>query len=754
MVSSDRADINGEDIKKELAETPDLSTLELGEKLGRAEETRLHVLARTPGMEKELERLLKAGADANACNFHDSTPLHVALSPGYVRLLVEYGASFDAVNKTGDTPLFTQVYAERPNTVAEMVALDPAQLNRKIGDGDAASTPLHKAVCSTVVETVKMLLDAGANVNAVDGNGKTPLHHAIGKNRPRIARLLIEHGADLNKLPPGCGTTPLLHALDPKTRTQHNDQNLETIELLLELGADPDAPGGDGARPLHVAMAQDDMEAVALLCSYGADLTLSNDKTGASLLHYALESRHGAAVMQALDALDDFNGVDLDMRGGDCEETLLHILARTQGGVPYMERLLKAGADPNVGNFSKSTPLHVALTPAHIRKLVEYGGDLCARSDEGAMPILYQTVYDHADCVAEIIDLAPETINHLPDSGRRNDSAIHHAVENGKHGIARMLLEAGGNANLTLKTGYAPLHIAAEKGDAEMIRLLVEFGADLNKAHNEHKVTPLASILSHSHREKCEGDNSVVKLLLDLGADPNQPDENGNRPIHMALSQGDGALVDLFRAYGGDIRLGNDKTNETPLHMALHGEGTEMIDLVLSEGIDIDARDKRGDTVLRKALLTVVHQDAKIEKLVKAGADPNLPNAENRHILHDLFTGIQLGNLDAYLGAKPDANMRDAEGNTPLLAFLKKNGSKYGASKTVGIVARLLRAGADPAAKNDAGEGALDLIEGVEELSEIAGMIKDAENGTLPAIQEEVQEAEPGVPGLYKGLGR
>ncbi len=747
-------DLTGEDIKKELAETPDVSKLDLEEKLGRAEETRVQSLARTPGMAKEVERWLKAGADPNACNFHNSTPLHVALSPDHVRLLAEYGAKFDAVNKTGDTPLFTQIYAERPNTVAAMVALDPAQLNRKIGDGEAASTPLHKAVCSTVVETVKTLLDAGANVNAVSGDGVTPLQHAIGKNHPRIVQLLVEHGADLNKLSPGCETTPLLHALDPKIRKQHNNQNMETIKLLLALGADPAAPGRDGTRPLHVAMAQNDNEIVALLCAYGADLTLGNDKTGASLLHCALESRQGEAVMQAMDALPDLNGIDLDRRGSDCEETLLHVLARTQGGVPYMERLLKAGADPNSVNMLKTTPLHIALTPAHIRKLVEYGGDLRAQSDDGEEPLKYQVTYDHADCVAEIISLAPEAINHASDAGRKDDSALHHAVETGKHAIARMLLEAGANANLTVKSGYAPLHLAVENGDEEMIRLLVEYGADLNKSYNEHKVTPLVSILSRSHREKCDGDNSTVRLLLDLGADPNQPDENGNRPIHMALSQGDGALVSLFREYGGDIRLCNDETGETPLHMALHGEGTEMIDLVLSEGIDIDARDKRGDTVLRKALLTATHRDAKIAKLVRAGADPDLPNAENSHTLHGLFTGIELKNLDAYLAAKPDANMRDADGNTPLLAFLKKNGSKYGASKTVNIVARLLNAGADPAAQNDAGETALDLIEGVEELSEIAGMIKDAENGRLPAIQEEVQETEPGVPGLYKGLGR
>jgi ankyrin repeat protein len=82
--------------------------------------------------------------------------------------------------------------------VQELLAADAALLHARDADG---STPLHCAVWKGHVEVVRLLLDAGADVNAQNSNthyGGTPLHTAAHGNRRAVAELLITHGADLH----------------------------------------------------------------------------------------------------------------------------------------------------------------------------------------------------------------------------------------------------------------------------------------------------------------------------------------------------------------------------------------------------------------------------------------------------------------------------------------------------------------------------------------------------------------------------
>lgn len=114
------------------------------------------------GNEREVTRLLNAGADVNAQNDEGDSALHTAVWEGHVsivQLLLKQGALINAQNENGETPL-------------------------------------HWAAEKGLFDIVSLLLEQRASVNAKDKDGQTPLHYAAEKGRTRVAALLLKKGAD------------------------------------------------------------------------------------------------------------------------------------------------------------------------------------------------------------------------------------------------------------------------------------------------------------------------------------------------------------------------------------------------------------------------------------------------------------------------------------------------------------------------------------------------------------------------------
>ena len=127
---------------------------------------------------------------------------------------------------------------------------------------DFDGTPLFGAACHNTPEAVKMLLGAGADVKATDGEGDTPLHFADCRN----ILLLLEAGADVEARD-ALGKTPL------HTAAERDDG--DAIELLAGVGADVNAMTGDGRTPLRLAVEEDCAEACRTLLRLGADASLA-----------------------------------------------------------------------------------------------------------------------------------------------------------------------------------------------------------------------------------------------------------------------------------------------------------------------------------------------------------------------------------------------------------------------------------------------------------------------------------------------
>jgi uncharacterized protein len=296
--------------------------------------------------------LLDAGADANAPDPAGDTPLMSVTRVGRadaVTLLLDRGATIDATDATyQQTALMVAVRENHPEIVKLLIARG-ASVNARTRVGRAPAwvlpnsqpgfghgigivrggspdrgrrapipggmTPLMYAARDGRMETVRMLLDAGAEINARDANDITPLITAITNNHPDVAHLLIERGADI-KATDWYGRTPLWAAVETRNMDVDNAtfENsidrapfLELIQVLLDRGADPNA------RTKEVPPVRNDFLRITASLSWV-----------------------------------DFTG------------QTPFITAALAGDVTVMKLLLKHGADPNIATFAGTTALMAA----------------------------------------------------------------------------------------------------------------------------------------------------------------------------------------------------------------------------------------------------------------------------------------------------------------------------------------------------------------------------------------------------------
>ncbi len=181
-------------------------------------------------------------------------------------------------------------------------------------------TPLHWAAVQGHWDVVETLVEHGADVNAVGGDGGTPLHLASHHDRPDMIRLLLDEGADL-AIQNRWGRTPLHVAAR---------RNCDLVAaLLLSRGADPNATTKEGWTPLHVAQIAGHPRVRDLLLAHGADPGRKDEK-GKLPAEYSFE--RPAAQESDPQALSSYVGRYALGPGGD-SQGLARRGAAAHGGV-------------------------------------------------------------------------------------------------------------------------------------------------------------------------------------------------------------------------------------------------------------------------------------------------------------------------------------------------------------------------------------------------------------------------------------
>ena len=430
----------------------------------------------------------------------------------------------------------------------------------------ARDVPLVEAVKGGSAGSVRALLDQRADVNVAEADGTTALHWAVQAEAAALVGLLIDAGADV-KAANRYGVTPLSLACVTG--------NAGIIGHLLEAGADANAATAGGRTALMTAARTGDVAAVTVLLAHGADVHATDDTHGQTALMWAAAKNNAGVVDTLVRA-----GADVGTRTKRGFTAFL--FAARAGRIEAATALLAAGADVNEALPNSVTPLLLAIT----NKNYELAADLLrAGADPDPAPRRMNSENLFGGSPRDAVGWS--ALHRLASSrqtplGFHNPERVHrddvHALD-----LARQLLALGADPNARIAkelkdrraprggTGATPFFVAARAGDVELMRVLVEYGAD-PFLPIENNTTPLMAaagvgVGAGSDPGTNEEVTEAFTFVLELGGNIHTVNAKGETALHGAASRGANPIVQMLVERGACL----DATNNdgwTPLARA------------------------------------------------------------------------------------------------------------------------------------------------------------------------------------------
>jgi ankyrin repeat protein/L-ascorbate metabolism protein UlaG (beta-lactamase superfamily) len=277
--------------------------------------------------------------------------------------------------------------------------------------------------------------------------------------------------------------------------------------------------------------------------------------------------------------------------------------------------------------------------------------------------------------VAQLLRQDPSLIR-SPNENPTRDLPLHTAATAGQVEIVRLLLDSGAEIDGLDSDGSTPLHCAAVSRKPEVVRLLLSRGADVNR-RDRNGAYGLSFAAS-------AGDSACIRMILDAGADMNLFTPQGTTLLHYACPRGTWWLVDRILAAGGDINRGNLE-GVTPMHLVCQGRFPDRLEAMIARGANLAVADSDGFTPLHHACMFNRPEMARV--LLEHGADANaMDDGGSTPLIWASRGDPAMVRLMLEHGADPNA--RNTWNLCPLLAAMD-NGNPE-------VVGLLLKAGADP----------------------------------------------------------
>jgi serine/threonine protein kinase len=386
---------------------------------------------------KLLEALVSSPNNIEAMNASGESALFIAVRKrkvGIVQKLLQLGANTKIENEKGNNLVHALAWNESTSGISDL-----EQRAKVLNDQPS-------------IDILKMLIDAGVDLNKANNNGDRPLHNAIRSYNNFMVEKLLNRGVDIHT-PNTEGRTLLMMAIDKA--------NMWSIDTLLNKGAKVNSQDANGLTPITILIQSNEWESLSKtnkqpniklkaahrLFEMGADPNL-RDKKGSSSLH----------------SLVAVEAAKFDDKKYIWATKCFHQSPKRNA---LIDLWIAKKANPNAVNNKGETSLHLAYSSMKIfKQLVDAGGDPLRPDRSGHIPLAL---------LASNKGIPEEIVNHIL-KNRKNinavdangDTILHRVME--KHLFGRkdrqveatiaLLVEMGADMNIKNKAGKTPLTVA------------------------------------------------------------------------------------------------------------------------------------------------------------------------------------------------------------------------------------------------------------------------------------------------------
>src|SRR5215831_10666715 len=511
------------------------------------------------GDKAALRYLIQQKADVNAPQVDGATAVHWAVyrdDAEALDMLIAAGARVDVANREGVTPLhMASLYGHA--AVIEMLLKARANMKQK---GPAGETMLMLAARNGNPDTIKLLLSAGADVNAREPvRGTTALMWAVEQRHPAAVKALLDGGADFAMKSGGAGLPR--NYMSGKVNTAAVEAAAlrhmraaaagRTYEEQLKIEGVGGRFGGTDRSQLQVGQQGQGQRGGQRGGQQGQRPTNAN-----------------APPAAAAAGAEDDNDQDVIIAGlvgtGGGGLTALTLAGR-EGDIESARLLLDKGANVNQVTEYGWSPLLTATNNRHYKLaeyLVERGADVNLANKGNWTPVYLAT--DNRNIEGGDFPVPKPDIDHL--------EYIKFLLDHGANPNARAKDNTLTRTIFTMQwfqeSGATPFVRAAQSSDLELLKLLVQHGADpmIKTEYADTALTAAAGIgwvegVTYEHSPKANVE--TVKYLLDLGLDPNGANNDGRTPLMGAALKGRNEVVQILVDHGARLEQRDKGSRDT-----------------------------------------------------------------------------------------------------------------------------------------------------------------------------------------------
>lgn len=457
--------------------------------------------------------------------------------------------------------------------------------------------PLSDAVADRQWQVALELLNDGAAANDADADGTTALHWAVHHDAADLVHALLQAGADVAAVN--------RYGVEPISLAAENG-SAEVLSLLLEFGASANAALPAGEPVLLTAARGGNVEALRALVDAGADVNAAEQWKGQTALMWAAAADHADAVRYLLDA-----GAHVDAQSDGGQFTAITFAVRA-GALDASRALLDAGANVEQTLADGTSLLLLAVTNAHYEQagvLLESGAD--PNAAEQGWTALHQIAWSRRWNRGFNLPGPART------GGIDGIELARRLVAHGADIDARQTVEPkDGNRNKLNRIGATAFVLAAKAADVPLMRALLELGADPSITTEDGTTALMAAAgvgiwAPGENPGTPEEALAAVMLAFESGGGAaTDVNDNGETALHGAVYRGGavaiieylaerGAKLDAVNALGWTPVFVADGVEYTPDVLKRYPEAAALLRRLMAEqGLEVPESTQPGRGLL------------------------------------------------------------------------------------------------------------------------------------------------------------